>query len=478
MKGAFAEVFRTTFPKKLRFDQASQILYAQCYSLSRRYKNKKYIPLQEVEQILAQYTYVPYRPWLRLPVIRHVLFIRFINSVRHYRGQSSWLYNKGVEEEFDKLTQWCEKQRQEQLQQRGGSNPAARPRGAYRGRNPAGGSGLSSSPSTSTSPCLVGREVFDREVLHTFHVATMYQRIARLLIFVCIALLTFAIVSLHVDTFLYAYTRWKGWRREEVLAWFREVLLLHAVADVPPAYAHLLPFPCVVHENAEGRKELAVSVVELELDSAGITVLAVPAPHIGEKSFFRRLGRIISECDAVVLEGVSFDKIDKMIPASLLPLKENTFPALGVHHRFLDILQSDREPPMLYPGGSNLGWRTFLQQVFTPFEVQCVYRPTWLSASKGEAKVGWGRLRELIDRRVREVEEKTAVDNGTSKASKKGHPAVSPYIICLPWTIQHIVNMEASLVKYGFKVKRVFVLPWIAEDHLGEQFCNFYHINA
>lgn len=472
MKSAFAEVFRTTFPKKLRFDQASQILYAQCYSLSRRYKNKKYIPLQEVEQILAQYTYVPHRPWLRYPVIRHVLFIRFINSVRHYRGQPSWLCNRGVEEEFEKLTKWCDKQRQDQ-QQRSAAR-RGQPHQPPRGKTAGGVSGLSSSSSSSTTSCLVGREVFDREVLGQFHVATMYQRMARLLIMVCIGLLAFAVVSLHVDALVYTYTRWKGWRREDVLAWFREVMLRHAVADVPPAYAHMLPFPCVVHQNAEGQKELAVSVVELELESAGITVLAVPAPHIGEKSFFHRLGRILSECDAVVLEGVSFDKIDKMIPASLLPLKENTFPALGVHHRFLDVLQSDREPPMLYPGGSKLGWRTFFQQVFTPFEVQCVYRPTMLSASKGEAKVGWGRLRELIDRRVGEVESTDDGESGAKSTGRKKAPA--PYIICLPWTIQHIVNMEASLIRYGFKVKRVFVLPWIAEDHLGEHFCNFYRI--
>eukprot|EP00796_Vickermania_ingenoplastis_P009241 gene9241-6494_t len=441
-KNIFSEVFRATFPKKLRFDQGCQILYAQCYSLSRLYKSKKYIPLADVHAILDQYTYVPCRPWLRYPIIRHVLLIRFINSIRHYKGLPSWLYNRGMEEEYGKIKVWLLRQEKESK-----SSPYSMTR-----------------RSISPSKRLVAREVFDREVLNNFYVATMYQRIARMLIGVCFLLLVLAIVSMYVDHLLYFYMRMNGWTREQIMHWFRDVLLRHAVADIPPAYARFLPLPCVVHKNAKGENELAVSVVELVLEGSGITVLIIPTPHVGEKPFFSRIGRICSECDALVLEAVSFDKIDRMVPASLVPLKKDTFPVVGVHHRFLDILQSDREPPMLFPGGSKVGWRTFLQRVFTPFEIQCVYQPTVLSASKGEAKIGWGRLRELIERRQRET-----ADRGSDR---------QPYIIGLPWTIQHIANIEASLIKYGFRVNRVFVLPWITENHMGKIVENELHYHA
>lgn len=469
---AFSEIVRNTFPKKLRFDSANQILYAQLYSASKKYKHKKYIPLSEIENVLALHSRVPYHPWLRLPGVRHVLLIRFVNTIRGLYNKPSWLYNKAVEEEYEKVKKWVEKQSRF-AQSKSSSLKRA-----------------SAAPSSS-SRCLVERQKFEDEVLNHFLVASMYQRVARLLIFVCCFLFCLILLSLHVDHLLYLYTRWMGWGKEEVLSWFRNVLIRHVLADVPPAYSHLLPFPCVVRYNARGEKELAISIVELELKEEGITVLAVPTPQIGERLFFSRLGRVFSECDALVVEGVSFEKVDKMIPASLLPLNEDTFPILGVHHRFLDILQSDREPPMLYPGGSKPRWRTLFLQAFTPFEVLCVYQPTMLSASKGEAKVGWGRLREIIDRRRREnasCREEAQIGDESFSARILRRLSLgyyqrpegftpSPYVIGIPWTVQHVVNIEASLVKYGFKVNRVFVLPWMTEDYMGERFCEYFGIH-
>lgn len=431
-----------------------------------------------------------------------------------------------MEEEYEKLKEWCAKKEHAAAvlhrQKRGlprsfPSHPSSPfPSSKFKHATTGDGKTGSSSSSFSNSSALVTRDEFEREVLQRFHVATVYQRGARFLIFLCVVLLLLAIGSLCVDTLLYWYIRyWKGWDRNATMEWFRKhVLVRHTVAEVPPAYASLLPYPCVMRTNpTTGRTELAVSVVELTLpnplehsdktkdssngrnagSSSPITVLAIPTPHIGEVDFFRRLGRVIRACDAVVLEGVSFDKLDKMIPATLLPLKEDTFPALGLHHRFLDILQTDQEPPMLYPGGNRMGWRTFFKQVITPFEVQCVYEPTMLAASKGEAKVGWGRLQALIERRRHELEEaagKTSDPQGRKRGGNREgntvrdgdlcfrHPSPSePYVICLPWTIQHIVNIEASLIKYGFKVKRVFLLPWMEEDYMGTHFCDYYGIS-
>lgn len=453
MQNIFSEVLRSTFPKKLRFDQASQILYAQCFSLCRQHRSRKYIPLSSVEAITAAYTYIPCRPWLRYPVIRHILFIRVINSIRCYRGKPSWLYNRGVEEEYDKIVTWCAKQKRSMIRPSRGSTRHA--------------------PNSGTER-LVERELFEKEVVNNFFVATMYQRIARILIIIALFLILLCFVAMHVDDIIFLFMRCRGWTRRDTLEWFRRVVVRHAVADVPPAYASLLPSPCVVRPISDGINELAVSAVELELPRMGVTVLAIPVPSIGPKSFFSRIGRICSECDAIVMEGVNFDKIDKMVPALLLPLRDPTFPALGMHHRFLDILQSDREPPMLYPGGPTIGWRRFFHHVFTPFEVQSVYYPTMLSSSKGEAKVGWGRLRELVERHCSEVE---ALRRSKGiKQSGESRPPMRQYVICVPWTIQHIVNIEASLVRYGFQVRRVFALPWMHENELGENFCHYYGI--
>nr|CCC89715.1 unnamed protein product [Trypanosoma congolense IL3000] len=439
------DVYRHNFPKKLRFDKSSRILHAEVYVIVRRHKHRKYLPKDEINDVLKGYTRLPGSPWLQLPVVRHVLLIRQINGIRCFFGKPSWLVNRAVEEEFNKIVRWME------LQERVALNAQQNSRTAN----------------------FVLREKFIKEVMDFFHVATAYQRVARTGAFLVVAILILLVVMMNVDCFVYVYlVYWMGLRRSEVVAWFREVTEQHVVAEVPAAYKSLLPPPCVLRSREDGSEYYELKVAEFISPDGGIVVLAVPCPQVGPKAFYATLGKLLGLCDAVLMEGVPFEKIDRIAPALLLPLREDTFAALGVHHRFLDILRGSREPPLLYPAGAELGWRSYLQQLFVPFDVRCIYRPTSFSATKGEARMAWARLRELIDR----------VSTEQVEAQQQTHPGerkddAERYVICMPWTVHQVVNLEASLIKLGFRVRRTLPLVWIDRDHMGKHFCDYYGID-
>ncbi|CCW71020.1 unnamed protein product [Phytomonas sp. Hart1] len=454
-----AEIYLNTFPKKLRFDRASQILYAQCYLVLKQYKNKKYIPKSEIQDILDQYAPLPGAPWSQLPFVRHILCIRIINVLRVFMGRKSWLYNRNVDEEYTKIKNWLDKEDKIRL---GKEKLSPNIRGSRAIMNPGN---------------FIERERFDRELLSTISVATMYQRMARLGMVCALFLMGLLFAAVLTDYFIYLMVRfWWRMDRAGTLLWLREVMERHVATEVPPAYKDLLPPPCERIVNRDQEAIYTVNIVELTSDERSITVMAVPCPLVGEKEFFQEVGRLAASCDCVVAEGVSFDKVDKLQPAMLFPLRTNTFPSFGVHHRFLDILRptAGDEPPLLYPAGSTIGWNAFLKQVFIPFEVRAVIHPTMLFATKAEARIGWGRLRAVIE----EVAPLSAKTKGStaSGGQNKGRPP--HYVICIPWTVNQIMNLEASLIKMGFKVKRVFPLHWIPEDYMGNCFCDYYRFYA
>lgn len=480
------EVYRHSFPKRLRFDKASQVLYAQCYSVAKQYKHKKYIPRRELQDVLDGYTAMPGAPWLQLPIVRHVLLIRFVNGVRGFMGRPSWLYNRSVEEEYSTIVAWLEKAGSKTAAATGAGGVGVHGRGSgavaktvsstassspsssassspFAGRTAGGRSGRTAAAQSKLDG-MVERERFEKEVLLNFHVATIYQRMFRVGVVVAVFLCFLLYASLHTDNFVYLYlVYYLRHGRTEVLDYFREITSLHTVAEVPPAYAGILPPPCVRRVSATGDVSYAVNIVELVMADRNVTVFAIPCPQMGERVFFEQVGRVASACDAVVLEGVTFDRVDKLAPAVFLPLKADTFPALGVHHRFLDILRTAtaEEPPMLYPAGAEVSWKAYAMQMFIPYELRCVYNPTELSATKGEARVGWGRLRQVLE----EVGEPL-----TGAADQER------YVVCLPWTLNQMVNLEASLIKYGFTVRNVYALHWQREDHMGEHFCDYFNI--
>ncbi|KPI86661.1 hypothetical protein ABL78_4276 [Leptomonas seymouri] len=453
---ALLEIYRHTFPKRLRFDKASQVLYAQCYSVAKQYKHKKYVPQRDIRNVLDGYEPMPGAPWLQLPVVRHILCIRLVNSVRGYCGLKSWLYNRNVEEEYRAIEIWLENAVKTSANRRGNRSSssssadrtfASRQQTAVQGRLDG----------------MVERERFEKEVLMKFHVATVYQRMFRIGFAVVLFLCFLVYASLHTDTLAYWYlVHYCRYGRQEIIEYFRHITALHTLSEVPPAYAGILPPPCVRRVSPTGDVSYVVNMVELVMPDRNVTVFAIPCPQMGERSFFQQVGKVVSVCDAAVLEGVSFDRIDKLSPAMFFPLKSDTFPAIGVHHRFLDILRiSSDEPPMLYPAGAEVGWKAYAMQVLIPYELRCVYNPTHLSATKGEARVGWGRLRHVLE----EVGEPVT-----------GSPDQERHVICVPWTLNQIVNIEASLVKYGFTVRNVYPLQWLREDHMGEHFCRYFNI--
>ncbi|CAJ1027920.1 hypothetical protein Q4I30_004705 [Leishmania utingensis] len=445
-------IYRHSFPKRLRFDRASQLLYAQCYSINKRYRGRKYIPRKVIRDVLDSYVPMPGAPWLQLPIVRHVLLIRLINGIRGLQGGKSWLYNRSVEEEHRKIAEWLGK--------------AAKTFPAHRGTFAAHASTSARQGSAAAQAMLeamVEREQFEREVLRNFHVATMYQRAMRLGFLLVVVLCCLVYASLHTDNLVYWYFRyWRRYRRREIMEYFRGITLLHTVAEVPPAYASLLPPPCVRYNDAAGDACYAVNMVEMVLPQHSVTVIVIPCPQAGERVFFAQVGSIAEVCDGIIMEGVSFDKIDKLVPAAFFPLKSNTFPALGLHHRFLDILRnSSAEPPMLYPAGADVGWGATIMRAVIPYELRCIYNPTELSATKGEARIGWGHVRQVVEEMIADA----AAQGGGEKR-----------VLCLPWTLNQIVNIEASLVKYGFKVRNVYRLHWQREDHIGEHFCDYFSI--
>lgn len=477
------EIYRHSFPRRLRFDKASQVLYAQCYSVAKQHKHKKYIPQREIQNVLDGYTPMPGAPWLQLPVVRQLLFVRLINGVRGYFGRKSWLYNRNVEEEYRVIEAWLEKAIQTPVGRRGAAGSGTR------ANSSTGATAMaSSSPSSASSSSLpasdrttsvksrrataqsrldgmVERERFEKEVLMNFHVATVYQRMFRIGFVVVLFLCFLIFASLNTDSFVYAYlVYYRGCGRKEVLEYFREITALHTLSEVPPAYAGILPPPCVQRVTATGDVSYAVNMLEMVMPDRNVTVFAIPCPQAGDKSFFEQVGRVAAVCDGIVLEGVTFDKIDKLAPAVFFPLKTNTFPAIGLHHRYLDILRNSAdEPPMLYPAGAEISWQAFAMQALIPYELRCVYNPTHLSATKGEARIGWGRLRQVLE----EVGE-----------TLNGSPDQERYVLCLPWTLHQIVNLEASLVKYGFTVRNVYPLHWQRQDHMGEHFCEYFDISS
>ncbi|KPA79764.1 putative mitochondrial hypothetical protein [Leptomonas pyrrhocoris] len=462
------EIYRQTFPKRLRFDKASQVLYAQCYSIARQHKHRKYIPQREIRNVLNGYEPMPGAPWLQLPIVRHILLIRLINGFRGYFGYRSWLYNRSVEAEYRAIDSWLDKAVKAPIGRRGSSGGNTSGGGVNSGSNNASSSdrAFASRKQPTAQGRLDGmveRERFEKEVLMNFHVATVYQRMFRVGFVVVLLLCCIIYASLRTDSLVYWYlTYYRRYGRSEVLAYFRDITALHTFSEVPTAYAGVLPPPCVRRVSPTGDVSYAVNIVELVMPDRGVTVFAIPCPQMGERAFFQQVGEVASACDGVVMEGVTFEKSDKLPPVVFLPLKNNTFPVIGVHHRFLDILRrSSDEPPMLYPAGAEVDWRAYAMQVMIPYELRCVYNPTHLSATKGEARIGWGRLRQVLE----EVGE-----TGTDSAEQERR------VICIPWTLNQIVNIEASLVKYGFTVRNVYPLHWLREDYMGEHFCDYFGI--
>jgi hypothetical protein len=422
------DVWRHSFPKGLQYCKQCLILHSTLSSIAKRYKHKRYIPRSELQDAVDSFVPMPCGPILCIPVIRHVLFIRLINAVRtSVFGRPAWLFTLNVAREHKKVRQWLESDLKR--------------------------------ISNRKLERFVDRETFQREVLGTFHVAAMYHRVFRGGVVMCLMLVACVLFELLFAEWLNLYLRyWCGLNDDDIRAYFREVTERHTVSEVPPAYASRLPPPCALIQEGSIRR-YCVEVCEFISPDDMKRVVLIPTPCVGERSFFEAVGAIARKSDALLLEGVPDTHINRVAPMVLLPMREPTFSAFRLHHRFYDILHDNKqEPPKLCASAAPTGLLKFTAQSLVPTTLRHILLPSLVSGSKAEAKHAWAHLKELL-------EDEEMLHKSPQNSGSDGH-----YTICVPWTVGQVVNLEASLLKLGYRLQRHYAIPWLHEDFMAEQF--------
>lgn len=423
----FGDIWRHSFPKGLQYCKQCLILHSTVSSIAKRYKHKRYIPRNELHDALDSFVAMPGAPVTRWPIVRHVLFVRWINSVRvTVFGRPAWLFTPNVAKEHHKIVEW-----------------------------------LKNDMRRTTNKKLekfVDREKFQKEVLGNFHVAAMYHRVFRLGIALCAVLVLLVVFELFFAQLLALYLRcWRGMDEDGVLEYFREITQRHAISDVPPAYANKLPPPCVLME-IDGERVYHVEVCELVSPDEGKRVIVVPCPCVGPRTFFEAVGSIARNSDAILLEGVPESHIYRVAPTLLLPMKTPTFEAFQLHHKYFDIIHNNkREPPKLCASLPEVTMLQYIVQSVVPLTLRYILMPTLVSGTKADARNAWAHLKELLE----------------DEELLRRHPQSTEgahYTICVPWSVGQTVNLEASLVKMGYRLHRHYSVPWLAEDYIGNNF--------
>jgi hypothetical protein len=271
--------------------------------------------------------------------------------------------------------------------------------------------------------------------------------------------------------------------RAGMLQYWRDVAERHTVSEVPPAYAGKLPPPCaLVPKKAKCRSTTTtttgvtpcragdgdgdeptmayvVNVVELVSPDELHRVVCIPCPQVGPRRFYEEVGAMLRSAEVVMLEGVPASHVHRMPPVLLLPMKSVTFPSVGMHHRFFDILRNNpREPPKLFPSAVEIGWPQWIAQATVPIGLRMLLQPNLVSGTKAEAKLAWGRLREVLS-------DETLVTRHPNRPLEDRHVTVA-----LPWSTAQIVNLEASLLKLGYRISRQHQLTWMEQDAMGRSF--------
>lgn len=435
------DAWRHTFPKDLRFCRQCEIFHAQLTSISRRYKDKRTIPRAEVQMILDSYAPVPYR-FMQWPLLRIVLFVRMINAVRVYRGERAWLFTRALELEHAKVDKWYQKY--------------------------------------AATRSVIDRERYVHDVLEPFHVATTYHRGILVGMLILLQLIIFLTASVFFERLaLWWMYYWLDYRslkapepaegtpgpenatgapqrsptREAIIRWWARIIMRHAAPEVLDAYKEILPAPVV--ELKDGT--LAMQVVEMTRKSDGKRVLFIPMPRIAPEGFYHAVGIICRASQGVVLEDVCLEALKTLPPAFYFPLKgEPTFASLGLHHRFYDLLVDDYnvQPPKLFPGSVPASLPTALFVGAMPVAFRYVLFPHMVHGTRTEARIGWGRLKDVLD--------------------NPHHPIQS---VAMPWSVTQINNLESSLYKLGgWSVTNVSVIPWLRLDDVGSHFCDYFGV--
>lgn len=425
----FGDVWRHTFPRGLQYCKQCIVLHSTMTSIVKRYKHKRYIPRHELQDAVDSFIPMPGAPVLCLPIVRHVLLVRWINTVRvAVFSRPAWLFTLNVAKEHKKITEWL-------------------------------ANDLKGIQNRKLEK-FVDREKFQKEVLGNFHVAAMFHRVFRAGIVLCMFLTSLILLELLFAQWFYAYLRfWCGMDDSAMLEYFREVTERHAVSDVPPSYAGKLPSPCALIEEG-GRGRYVMEVCEFISPDESKRVVFVPTPCVGERSFFEAVGAVARKCDAILLEGVPETYLHRVAPAFLLPMQVPTFAAFHLHHKYFDILHNNKqEPPKLCAAAATITMSQFVVQSVVPMTLRYVLQPALVSGSKSEAKTAWSYLKELLED-----------DEMLQKSPEGAAGGDDHYSICVPWSVGQIVNLEASLVKMGYRLHRHYPIPWLHEGYIGEHF--------
>lgn len=406
------DAWRHTFPKDLRFCRQCIILRAELDSVRKRYKDKKFIPRAELQAVANNWTEVPY-PWMRWPFVRQVCWIRAINSVRCFRGRESWLFTRHVATEHGRFNKWLQ---------------------------------------SAAKRTYIPREQFEREVLEPFHVAVAYHRIFIIGALFIGSLIVFLVACHNWDPILYAYLRyWLKLERHEILDWWENVAMRHCAVEVPAAYKDSLPPTAVVRPNSD---KVHFNVTEMISPDKTRRVIFLPTPFVGPRDFYFKAGKIMVAAEALMIENAALESLKMLPPSAFFPLSDEPFPAIGVHHRFYNIFDSEHsEPPELVAGSIPPGftWSIFVGSV--PFVLKAVFFPSMFVGNRADAKIGWGRLKDALG----DTEYKS---------------------ICVPWTPLQITNLKCSLFKEGWTVGAVQTVPWMDTREMGRNFCDYYAIEG
>lgn len=470
------DIYRHTLPKGLRFDAQSRMLFANLYVVAKRNKHRRYIPRAEIEEVLQGYVY-PTPAVVRgarfLPVVRHLLLLRPANSCRHTLGKKLWLINMNVETEYRRTKTWFDRE-----VDRNAKNPKMAE--------------------------FIERERFQTHVLDTFHVATMYHRGMRVGFACVVLLMAFLVVHAAFESCFYAYLKyWLGLSKEKVMALLRISTLAHFAFATPDGYDGVLPAPAMLlrkgatlpasavlrdpagdadasptplagaDAGASSGDRIFLTVCEFVSPDTTKSVIVIPMPQAGTRAFFTKVGRLLSACDGILLEGVSQSALAQLPPLMFFPCRFDTFPAVGLQHRYMPLLRDATEPPVLFHGALPPSFFGRARLMSLPFAFRSVYFPSYMASTKLETRNGWGYLREVL-------EDPSAMFTTThidpSKENSGGLKAVQreSFSLAVPWSASQVVSLEASLLKYGYTLASYRYVEWLPLDHMGENFCAYF----
>uniref|UniRef100_A0A7S1W9C3 Uncharacterized protein n=1 Tax=Neobodo designis TaxID=312471 RepID=A0A7S1W9C3_NEODS len=406
------ETWRHTFPKDLRFSRYAIMLKSELNEVARRYKDKKFVPRGELQAVADNWIDPPYS-WQRLPVLRQLSLSAWINVYRtRQRGQPNWLLSRGAKVEHERLVAWLDRE--------------------------------------GNARMYLPREQFEREVMEPFHTAVLYHYMFLTGAAFAFLLGLFLISCYNAEPLTYfSLVYGRKLTPKQIVDWYEQVMLNHANTEQPEAYRDAMPPTAFVRP---GEDMVCFNVIELVSPTRDCRVTFIPFPRVGPREFFLKAGSIMKNHQAVLMEELNMEQLRVTPPAYYFPLKDEPFPALGIHHRYYDILEGgDRVPPRLLPGATPPEWYDKYIFGIVPFPIKTIYKPYGFLGTRSDARAGWGRLKDaLFDERL-----------------------VS---IAVPWTPMQITNLKCSLYKEGWTVGRVESIEWMRPRAVGEHFLEYYGI--